>query len=134
MDIDHHKTDVASLFPAKTASAIMVPDNLGRWMFTCQVADHLSGGMFAFYEVNKCMFSGTPRKPKLSGRIREYFIAVEEKPWSYASSSENKFDGGRLTRGRQGVKKLFLVSYVEERPWWPIQILKKEGRKKRVKG
>ena len=28
--------------------------------------------------------------------------------------------------------KIFLVSYIEERPWWPIQSSKKEVRRKRA--
>lgn len=100
VQIDHHNTDVASIFPAKTASAIMTPNRLGRWLFSCQVADHLAGGMFVFYNVNKCKKSDEIKRPVISGELREYYIAAEEEPWSYAISNENKFDGGRLTTGR----------------------------------
>ena len=99
--MDHHKTDVASLFPATTASAIMIPNNLGRWLFSCQVADHLSGGMFSFYNVKKCSYTGDVGRPKVSGVLREYNIAVVEEPWEYAKTDENKFDGGRLSNGER---------------------------------
>ena len=108
VEIDHHKTDVTSLFPATTASAMMKPKNLGRWLFSCKVADHLSGGMFAFYNVNKCKFNGKIERPKLTGKAREYFIAAVEEPWSYAPTNENKFDGGSLSYG----ERYFILNYV----------------------
>ena len=101
VEIDHHKTDVTSLFPATTASATMMPKNLGRWLFSCQVADHLSGGMFSFYNVKKCMYSGKAERPRVTGALREFNIAVVEEPWAYAVSDENKFDGGRLANGER---------------------------------
>ena len=106
MEFDHHKTDVVPVFPASTASALMHAENIGRWLFLCQVADHLSGGMFSFYNVNKCKFTRNAKlkrlnRPKLSGKIREYYIAVVEEPWAYAQTDENKYDGGNLTNGER---------------------------------
>ena len=75
--------------------------NVGRWLFSCQVADHLSGGMFSFYNVNKCKFTGDAKRPKLSGKLREYYIAAIEEPWAYAQTDENKYDGGSLVKGER---------------------------------
>ena len=101
LEIDHHHTDFVSLFPARTASGVMVPNQLGRWLFSCNVADHLDGGMFAFYNVERCGYNGNINKPSITGKVKEYYIAVEEQPWSYAETNENMFDGGSLNSGRQ---------------------------------
>ncbi|XP_065054471.1 hephaestin-like protein [Rhopilema esculentum] len=99
LQIDHHHTDFVSLFPARTASGIMVPNQPGRWLFSCNVADHLDGGMFAFYNVKRCGYNGKINKPSVTGKVKEYYIAVEEQPWSYAETNNNMFDGGSLNSG-----------------------------------
>ncbi|XP_007445289.2 hephaestin-like [Python bivittatus] len=38
-----HRTDVATLFPATFVAAEMVPHNVGKWLLTCEVSDHLQG-------------------------------------------------------------------------------------------
>ncbi len=45
------RTDVGSLVPMEMQVADMVPDNPGRWLFHCHVADHLRNGMSASYTV-----------------------------------------------------------------------------------
>eukprot|EP00112_Aurelia_sp_Birch-Aquarium-sp1_P012138 Seg2551.1 transcript_id=Seg2551.1/GoldUCD/mRNA.D3Y31 product="Hephaestin-like protein" protein_id=Seg2551.1/GoldUCD/D3Y31 len=100
--IDHHQTDVTSLFPSKTASAMMNVENPGRWMFSCKVADHYSAGMFVFYDVHKCG-KDAPKRPRPFGQVREYFIAAEEEEWAYATTPYNRFDGGSLSSGSSGV-------------------------------
>ena len=44
-------TDVVELFPASMVSADMIADNLGTWLFHCQVSDHLEAGMMAVYTI-----------------------------------------------------------------------------------
>ncbi len=43
--------DVVPLLPAQTATADMIADNPGTWMFHCHVADHMEGGMMAVFSV-----------------------------------------------------------------------------------
>lgn len=45
------RTDVTNLLPATMQVADMRPDDPGTWMFHCHVADHISAGMEALYQV-----------------------------------------------------------------------------------
>ncbi|WP_211177582.1 multicopper oxidase domain-containing protein [Pseudonocardia acidicola] len=45
------RTDVVSLLPAQMVVADMTPDNPGRWLFHCHVADHIEAGMLTRYQV-----------------------------------------------------------------------------------
>ena len=45
------RMDSVFLGPMAMASADMVPDNEGRWLFHCHVNDHFAGGMVGLYEV-----------------------------------------------------------------------------------
>lgn len=98
MKLDNHRTDAASLFPAHTATGVMDVKQGGRWMFLCSVADHLSGGMFTYYNARKCPGTGgsPTRYSALGGQVRRYFIAAEEVEWDYGPSGTNKYDGGAL--------------------------------------
>ncbi|HTU47834.1 MAG TPA: multicopper oxidase domain-containing protein [Bryobacteraceae bacterium] len=49
--INHMRTDVAMLLSMGMQVADMVPDNPGKWLFHCHVANHLNMGMEAFYVV-----------------------------------------------------------------------------------
>jgi FtsP/CotA-like multicopper oxidase with cupredoxin domain len=44
-------TDVIELLPASMRTVDMFPDNPGRWMLHCHVADHVVAGMTAWYDV-----------------------------------------------------------------------------------
>ena len=92
--LDNHRTDAASLFPAHAAIGVMDVQQAGRWMFLCQVADHLSGGMYAYYNAKVCSSSGS--HPAAGGQVRRYFITAEEVEWDYGPSGMNKYDGGAL--------------------------------------
>eukprot|EP00794_Sanderia_malayensis_P014203 gene14203-15685_t len=94
---DHHRTDELSVFPARSVVATMEVTNPGVWMFSCQVADHFSGGMFTTYNAKKC--SKNPRNDDKFNTLREYFIAAEEIEWDYGPSGRNNFDGGYLANG-----------------------------------
>ena len=43
--------DVVTLLPAISKSVDMKADNPGSWMFHCHVADHMEGGMMAFFNI-----------------------------------------------------------------------------------
>jgi FtsP/CotA-like multicopper oxidase with cupredoxin domain len=45
------RSDVVSLLPGTMVTADMQPDNPGRWLFHCHVADHVTAGMQALYDV-----------------------------------------------------------------------------------
>ncbi|MGH3591174.1 MAG: multicopper oxidase domain-containing protein [Pseudonocardiaceae bacterium] len=45
------RTDTVSLLPASMVVADMVPDDPGIWEFHCHVADHITAGMLARYQV-----------------------------------------------------------------------------------
>jgi hephaestin len=47
------RTDVLQLLPASMIVADMVPDDPGRWLFHCHVADHITAGMLATYTVRR---------------------------------------------------------------------------------
>jgi hypothetical protein len=44
-------TDVIELLPGSMATADMVADNPGTWLFHCHVADHMESGMMALYTI-----------------------------------------------------------------------------------
>jgi hypothetical protein len=45
------RMDSIFLGPMAMASADMVPDNIGTWLFHCHVNDHFNGGMVGLYQV-----------------------------------------------------------------------------------
>ncbi len=45
------RMDSVFLGPMAMASADMIPDNLGTWLFHCHVNDHFNGGMVGLYQV-----------------------------------------------------------------------------------
>nr|XP_015206786.1 PREDICTED: hephaestin isoform X2 [Lepisosteus oculatus] len=82
--VSHRRADVVSLFPATFVTAEMVPRNVGRWLLSCQVNEHLKDGMEALYEVKEC-FKTTPNI-QMPGKERKYFIAAKDVLWSYGPS------------------------------------------------
>ena len=47
--VNQRRTDVVELLPASMVVADMLADNPGTWLFHCQVADHMEGGMMATF-------------------------------------------------------------------------------------
>lgn len=45
------RMDTLFLGPMAMASADMIPDSEGMWLFHCHVTDHYAGGMIARYQV-----------------------------------------------------------------------------------
>ncbi|XP_073530743.1 ceruloplasmin [Phyllobates terribilis] len=90
-----HRVDTISLFPATMVEGTMETKNSGKWLLSCQVNDHLEGGMQAMYEVKNC--TKKSKMPcKLSSMIRRYYIAAEEVIWNYGPTSVNQFTGQKL--------------------------------------
>ncbi|RXM29458.1 Ceruloplasmin [Acipenser ruthenus] len=90
-----HHVDTISLFPATFVNAVMVPHNLGKWLLSCQVNDHVQAGMQAFFEVKTCFPPVHRARPR--GAQRQYYIAAEEVIWDYGPSGINHFSGDSLT-------------------------------------
>ena len=61
-----HRTDVVSLFPATFVTAEMTPCNIGKWLLSCEVQDHLIG------------------KPLPSGRILGLERDVKKPRWQWS--------------------------------------------------
>ncbi|XP_053164229.1 ceruloplasmin isoform X2 [Hemicordylus capensis] len=89
-----HRADTINLFPATFVDALMVPKNTGEWVLSCQVNDHIEGGMNAIYKVEKCESHSPP--PQDSPKVRHYYIAAEEVIWNYAPTGINNFTGKEL--------------------------------------
>uniref|UniRef100_A0A663ENS5 ferroxidase n=1 Tax=Aquila chrysaetos chrysaetos TaxID=223781 RepID=A0A663ENS5_AQUCH len=88
------RADVIGLFPATFITAEMTPRNPGRWLITCQVNEHLRGGMEALYDVQICQ-KNLSRPSPLSHK-RRYYIAAEEVLWNYGPDGYDKFTGQGL--------------------------------------
>lgn len=91
----HYRVDTVSLFPATMIQSTMETQNNGKWLLSCQVNDHLEGGMQAIYEVKNC--TKTSKSPvRVSSTVRHYYIAAEEIIWNYGPTSVNQFTGQKL--------------------------------------
>ncbi|OXB78221.1 UNVERIFIED_CONTAM: hypothetical protein H355_006164 [Colinus virginianus] len=88
------RADVVGLFAATFITAEMTPGNLGRWLITCQVNEHLRGGMEALYDVQMCQKNLSQPSPLSHGR--RYYIAAEEVLWNYGPDGYDKFTGQGL--------------------------------------
>ncbi|XP_067424284.1 ferroxidase HEPHL1 [Emydura macquarii macquarii] len=118
-----HRADVVNLFPATFVTVEMIPENVGRWLLTCQVNEHLQAGMKGLYNVQACHKNIPP--PSLTGQERRYFIAAEAVLWNYGPEGYDKFTGQALnTTGSdsapfftQGIDRIggqyWKVQYVE---------------------
>ncbi|KAL3877799.1 hypothetical protein ACJMK2_035449 [Sinanodonta woodiana] len=100
-----HRASVIGVWPATFSSAMMTPLNPGNWKVTCFNTKHVTRGMQCNFRVEQC--SGYTVQEMLSGRRREYFLAVEEEVWDYAPTGQNQFDGGSLTNPGRLSSKYF---------------------------
>ncbi|KAL8191120.1 UNVERIFIED_CONTAM: hephaestin-like 1, partial [Gekko kuhli] len=89
-----HRADVVSLFPATFVTAEMMVENAGEWLLTCQVAEHIQGGMRGLYNVRAC--DQNEAKPVQKGQERRYFIAAEMILWDYGPDGIDQFTGKPL--------------------------------------
>uniref|UniRef100_A0A8C6IX29 ferroxidase n=1 Tax=Melopsittacus undulatus TaxID=13146 RepID=A0A8C6IX29_MELUD len=88
------RADVIGLFPATFITAEMTPGSPGRWLITCQVNEHLRGGMEALYDVQICQKNLS--RPSPPSHKRRYYIAAEEVLWNYGPDGYDKFTGQGL--------------------------------------
>uniref|UniRef100_A0A8C0VUK4 ferroxidase n=1 Tax=Cyanistes caeruleus TaxID=156563 RepID=A0A8C0VUK4_CYACU len=88
------RADVIGLFPATFITAEMTPGSPGRWLITCQVNEHLRGGMEALYDVQICQKNLSHSSP--ISHKRRYYIAAEEVVWNYGPDGYDKFTGQGL--------------------------------------
>ncbi|XP_075426526.1 ceruloplasmin-like [Ascaphus truei] len=93
----HHRVDTINLFPATMIGAVMVTNNPGKWLLSCQVNDHLEGGMQAIYEVRNCSVEAKKKRCGVTNE-RHYYIAAEEIIWNYGPSGINQFTGQKLDK------------------------------------
>ncbi|KAG8441595.1 hypothetical protein GDO86_010687 [Hymenochirus boettgeri] len=91
-----YRVDTISLFPATMAEGHMVARNSGKWLLTCQVNDHLTGGMQAIYEVKSCSTHNENQRRLRENQIRHYYIAAEEIVWNYAPTETNQMTGKKI--------------------------------------
>ncbi|XP_067890110.1 ferroxidase HEPHL1-like [Heterodontus francisci] len=89
-----HKVDVVSLFPATFVTVQMVSRNVGKWLLSCQVNDHIKAGMQALFVVQHCGHNYS--ETTLTGKERKYFIATEMERWKYGPTNKNLFNGQPL--------------------------------------
>ncbi|KAL4232107.1 hypothetical protein ACF0H5_009683 [Mactra antiquata] len=91
--IRNHRTDSASIYPAKFVTANTVPINVGTWLLVCRNNEHLHDGMTAFYNVTQCNVDilDTP-----AGKRRRFFIAAEEVNWNYMPGGQDLFSIGNV--------------------------------------
>ncbi|KAK6486511.1 ferroxidase HEPHL1 isoform X1 [Huso huso] len=86
-----HRSDVISLFPATFVTSEMITENVGKWMLSCQVNDHIQAGMQALYQVSECN-AGVHKTPS-TGKERKYYIAAESVLWNYGPLGYSTYDG-----------------------------------------
>ncbi|MCI4391509.1 hypothetical protein PGIGA_G00135300 [Pangasianodon gigas] len=100
-----HRTDVLSVFPATSVTAEMDPMTTGKWLFGCQVDDHMHAGMQGLYEVSSCG-NTAPTVPS-AGHVRRYYIAAEEILWEYAPSGKNRLTNRPLNEKDSDSEEFF---------------------------
>uniref|UniRef100_A0A8C3TS56 ferroxidase n=1 Tax=Catharus ustulatus TaxID=91951 RepID=A0A8C3TS56_CATUS len=107
------RADVVGLFPATFITAEMTPGSPGRWLITCQVNEHLRGGMEALYDVQICQKNLSHPSP--ISHMRRYYIAAEEVLWNYGPDGYDKFTGFLTSTDRIGGQywKVHYVGYTD---------------------
>nr|KAF6477344.1 ceruloplasmin [Molossus molossus] len=92
----NYRVDTINLFPATLVDALMVAQNPGEWLVSCQNLNHLKAGLQAFFQVQDC--SKSVAKDRAQGEhVRHYYIAAEEVIWNYAPSGLDTFTKENLT-------------------------------------
>nr|XP_006134465.1 hephaestin-like protein 1 isoform X1 [Pelodiscus sinensis]XP_006134466.1 hephaestin-like protein 1 isoform X2 [Pelodiscus sinensis] len=89
-----HRADTVNLFPATFITVEMIAGNIGKWLLTCQVSEHLQAGMKGLYHVQTCHKNVS--QPLLAGQERRYFIAAEAVLWDYGPEGYDQFTGQAL--------------------------------------
>uniref|UniRef100_A0A8D2PZT0 ferroxidase n=1 Tax=Varanus komodoensis TaxID=61221 RepID=A0A8D2PZT0_VARKO len=105
-----HRSDVASVFPATFVAAEMIPHNIGKWLLSCEVHDHLQAGMEALYRVKNCSYQNP--EPALKGKLRKYYIAAKDIQWNYGPTGLDQSTGKSLQEPNSFSEQFFKKSSV----------------------
>ncbi|WAR20249.1 HEPHL-like protein [Mya arenaria] len=85
MSIKHKRTENALVNSASFLSAYTVACHPCHWLLNCRNLDHVVEDMLAFVDVsNKPVPSEIAGPGRRHGRIRKYYLAIEEIIWDYA--------------------------------------------------
>ncbi|KAL3864948.1 hypothetical protein ACJMK2_006589 [Sinanodonta woodiana] len=87
--LDGHRLDVIPVVSGETIAAQMLMTELGQWLIRTQSMDNFNIGLELIMKINKC--SGKHFPKPVYGKMRRYFIKIEEVEWNYASDG-NQFD------------------------------------------
>ncbi|KAF7654098.1 hypothetical protein LDENG_00074670 [Lucifuga dentata] len=84
-----HKVSSVGLISGSTATASMVPVDVGHWLLSSHTTKHLEVGLHGFVEVKKCEGFEAPSRRMTIAQQREsrhwkFYIAAEEITWDYA--------------------------------------------------
>ncbi|KAK2508625.1 hypothetical protein MC885_019175 [Smutsia gigantea] len=102
----NYRTDTVNLFPATLSEALMVAQNPGEWMLSCQNLNHLKAGLQAFFQVQDC--NKPSSENDIRGKhVRHYYIAAEEIIWNYAPTGIDTFTKENLTAPESDSKVFF---------------------------
>jgi len=101
------------LYPFQTTSVDMLPDNPGTWAVHCHIKEHSFGGMGTRYIVD-----GEPWEPP-SGKIRRYFLQIEELLWNYSPTPPPSYETQEFTTATDQLigstyKKAKYVRYTDD--------------------
>lgn len=72
---------------------IMKVLNFGMWMLNCFVNDYYNVGMYVLYNVMKCVGKSDYVLIVCGGKMRRYYIVVNEVLWNYGLIGMNNMDG-----------------------------------------
>ncbi|XP_072901602.1 coagulation factor V isoform X2 [Hemitrygon akajei] len=92
---NNHKVSSISLIPGSSITAEMFPSEVGKWLVSSQVQHHRQAELYGYLNIKQGTINKTSKgyhSRRLTGRIREYFIAAEEVNWNYASAIPSYFD------------------------------------------
>ncbi|KAG8511404.1 Ceruloplasmin [Galemys pyrenaicus] len=92
----NYRVETLNLFPATFIDALMVAQNPGEWMLSCQNLNHLKAGLQAFFQIQDCKKPSS--EDNIHGKhVRHYYIAAEEIIWNYAPSGIDTYTQENLT-------------------------------------
>ncbi|XP_051869845.1 coagulation factor V [Pristis pectinata] len=118
---NNHKVSSIGLTPGTSITAEMFPSEVGKWLVSSQVQHHRQAELYGYLNIKNGKF----KKPsmgyhsrRLTGKLREYFIAAEEMDWNYASEIPSYIDSDFRTKylmqGPNRIGKIYKkAKYVE---------------------
>ncbi|XP_062906834.1 coagulation factor V isoform X1 [Mobula hypostoma] len=118
---NNHKVSSISLTSGSSITAEMFPTKAGKWLFSSQVQHHRRAELYGYLNlkyVDISKPSNVYHSRRLTGKIREYFIAAEEVNWNYASDIpkyiDSDFNSKYLEQAANRIGKIYKKAiYVE---------------------